>query len=436
MEDNPYLNNYESSKNKNGILGVVVTAVVSVVTIFIIYFYFGNPFESSFSAFQRKFPEPSGTKQIVLKCNYKGENVSLNQTLHKSIYDYYRNDPEKSKATKNENYETFTASDPLDTTIKTIVLNIQKISNLKGLSSDQTIDLAICLIQAIPYDDAKAALVLSYDVGDLVSASEAKAMHGRYPYETLYENKGICTDKSYLMAAIIRELGYGSAILSFDKEQHMAIGIRVSSGYSSFGSGYSYIETTNTGYKVGQLPNINKERGFADSLDINFSEKDYKMSDSYKDSKDQRRIPEIKEGNITAPSKVVKVSDGKEYGRIVELYNRNQRIKGLIAALNTTNKEASLKRKKIEALKNELLSEEGKIDLKEEEMKRAEAVYKQNPNDENYNTYYSHYNDYKRLHDKLAVLIGQYNQAVEAYNGQVNSFNKLINEYNYLIGLD
>ncbi|HBG81287.1 TPA: hypothetical protein DDW69_00415 [candidate division CPR2 bacterium] len=371
----------------------------------------------------RKFPALTEPKQITLNCDYHGQKLILNKTLYQSVDDYYGSEPKKSRANSKDDYASLVFSYPEDDSLKQIVADIKAKGVELGLTADQTADLATCFIQTIPYDQEKAKKVLSHNPGDLISSKESKEISGRYPYETLFDNMGICTDKSYLAAAVLKELGYGTVLFEFDKDRHMAIGIKTPLSYSSFNSGYSYIETTNVGYKVGQLPIID-EKGFAQSQEIETLETGVEGSSF---------LPEIKEGNISSPSKTVKVSDGNEYQRVIEFAKTHQRIKDLIVILNKTHDELLASQKNIEALKAEVNTAENIVAKSESAVKESEQMYKSTRTTESYSSYLSAYNNYKNDYNDFNVLAGQYNQAVNNYNGNVEKFNGLINEYNALI---
>jgi len=97
---------------------------------------------------------------------------------------------------------------------------------------DECVRIATGIVQNLPYDHAKAA--------EIAQAGRARL---RYPYETLRRG-GICSDKSFLLAYLYRELGYGTAIFSFGNERHMAVGIRCPAPYDFRSSGYCIVETT------------------------------------------------------------------------------------------------------------------------------------------------------------------------------------------------
>lgn len=96
-------------------------------------------------------------------------------------------------------------------------------------SPDDQARVAVALVQAIPYD--WAAFLAGTD-------------RTRYPYEVLCGNTGVCGEKSLLLAALLRELGFGVALLEFGPENHMAVGIAAPAQFCYGGTGYAFVETT------------------------------------------------------------------------------------------------------------------------------------------------------------------------------------------------
>ena len=96
-------------------------------------------------------------------------------------------------------------------------------------NQDDQVRIAISLVQNIPYDNK-----------GLFSTNSKM----RSPYAVLYENKGVCSEKSLLLAYLLRELGYGVVLFTFKSENHMAVGIKSPTQYSYKNSGYAFIEST------------------------------------------------------------------------------------------------------------------------------------------------------------------------------------------------
>ncbi len=110
---------------------------------------------------------------------------------------------------------------------------VKRIQNLAPEDKVEQARIAVSLVQSIPYGIS--------DKNSFVGGT--KLNYSRYPYEVLYEDQGICSGKSQLLAFLLRELGYGTAIFFFPEENHEAVGIKCPVGESSYGSGYCFVET-------------------------------------------------------------------------------------------------------------------------------------------------------------------------------------------------
>lgn len=97
-------------------------------------------------------------------------------------------------------------------------------------------NMAIKMVQNIPYD---------YD------ALYSVYLIGRYPYEVIYDNKGVCGEKSELLAFLLKELGYDVVIFEFNAENHRAVGILCDKG--NYKTNYCFIESTEP-TAVGYIP--------------------------------------------------------------------------------------------------------------------------------------------------------------------------------------
>jgi len=382
-----------------------------------------------FGAFQlgfidlRKFPPKEGLKTATLNCSYHGQKLTIQEDLYESIDSYYASDSKK----RIMGYDGYISSAKEDGTIKELTQKIQDKGKELGLSDDETMDLATCFVQNIPYDSEKAKIVLSENPADRVKRAANKEYADRFPYETLYDNKGICTDKSYLEAAIIKEMGYGVALLTFKAEKHMAVGVKTPGGYQTFDTGYSYIETTNTGYRAGQLPSIDQGIGGAKKAELDRVQEAEAGQDI---------IPELPESDFSPPSEVIKISDGKTYERIIEIAEEINRIKELIALINDKNGELSKYRDEVTRSNDEAKNAKDELDKSEAELNRAKSAYSQDPTDENYDAYQKEYGEYQSIYYSTKGVIDSYNRKVDDYNEKVSEMNSLVDEYNSLVKND
>lgn len=76
----------------------------------------------------------------------------------------------------------------------------------------------------------------------------------KYPYETLYLNKGDCSDKSVLLCKLLNLEGYDACLFTFENAEHMAVGLKTNSQEDSYYGGYCYIESTSIS-QIGKIPN-------------------------------------------------------------------------------------------------------------------------------------------------------------------------------------
>jgi hypothetical protein len=171
---------------------------------------------------------------------------------------------------------------------------IQKIT----LNKDDQARIAISLVQNIPYD---------YDQLNYGS-------FWRYPYEVLYNNAGICSQKSMLLVCLLRNLGFGCALLNFDDQNHEAVGIVAPSQYA-YTQGYAFIEAS--------APSI--------------------ITDWHSDYFGNVKLP-------SSPSEIITISSGQSMNSISEEYNDSQLYrtlinKGLILSAGDYNQWLSLSKK-------------------------------------------------------------------------------------------
>ena len=144
------------------------------------------------------------------------------------------------------------------------------IDSIKSLSRQNLYDdlrIATSLVQQIPY-------------GKIKNYQERRF----YPYEVLYNQCGVCEDKSILLAFLLKELGYGVVLLEFETERHMAVGIKVPEEFSYKKTGYAFVETTK--------PNI--------------------ISDCHCDY--------VNTGKLTSVPSIIPVSEGKTFNGVQEEY--------------------------------------------------------------------------------------------------------------------
>jgi len=212
---------------------------------------------------------PASNNNINRLFSFKYKNngqllaLSLSSDLYKNysespkVYSYSANNPPTDL--QGAFYGMFLKMKSGDISIADISYQLKALALKNNWSNDELVESALAFVQYIPYDQAKA---------------DSGINNPFYPYETLYLNKGICSDKTFLAVALIKNLGYGTAIMDFPDINHNTVGIACPVAYSISGSGYCYAETTNY-FPIGVIPNsINGQAQSGDyGFDTLFDEK-------------------------------------------------------------------------------------------------------------------------------------------------------------------
>jgi len=154
-------------------------------------------------------------------------------------------------------------------------------------SGDDQARVAINLVQNIPYDEKKRDIDLKYD----------KFVNIRYPYEVIFDNKGICSEKSLLLALLLKGLEYNVALFRIELsnlEHHMAVGIKVPKEFDYMGTGYAFIETTSVVIPTDECPVKDIKRIF----NVISVAEGRSFASIFKEFNDVRKIKELKRNNM------------------------------------------------------------------------------------------------------------------------------------------
>ncbi|WP_292470615.1 hypothetical protein [Methanolobus sp.] len=171
------------------------------------------------------------------KWEYDDTDFSVKYEYNIESYDMY------SERSRNRDYANY-VNDPFDDElISQITIQMGQLADEAGYSESEIPYIAMAFVQSLPY------------VSD--SASSGYDEYPRFPFETLYHGGGDCEDSSFLLAAILNNMGYGVALIELPG--HMAVGVKGDSKlegsyYSYSDTRYYYFETTNSGWDVGVIP--------------------------------------------------------------------------------------------------------------------------------------------------------------------------------------
>ena len=78
----------------------------------------------------------------------------------------------------------------------------------------------------------------------------------KFPIETIVDERGDCEDTSYLLAALYKALGVDAVLVLFPGHMATAVACDDCGGayYDYKGKEYYYVETTGTGWRIGEIP--------------------------------------------------------------------------------------------------------------------------------------------------------------------------------------
>jgi uncharacterized protein YukE len=346
-------------------------------------------------------PAPEGVKQQSFSWKYQGRDYRVSQTLYDSFYRFYASlpmgvpdDGRSELALREVGNAMFMTPAEGDDTIKQLAEALRKLGKEQRLTDDQTAELVVSFVQALPYDQGK--------LDRRTSGQDSAAEKIFYPYETLFLKTGVCQDKSYLAYMLLRELGYGVSIFLFPdpSDNHMAVGIKCPTKYANYGSSYCFVETTSLGNKIGMIPEIIPQSRVATS-DIEITS----VGDTLAEAAYQPL------GHVEIMNEVT----GSEYTGIVETIATQkeiERLKGTISA----NKQT------IKTQKANIDAEQSALDEMLKKLKKLSAAGE-----------YDAYNDLVKKYNKaLSALkkdVATYNEKVAASNAMINKYNKLTRSF-------
>lgn len=171
-------------------------------------------------------------KNITLNYVLRGKEGEINFTVYKKLADYLSEVPRYINSSENPTLLDFRLKTLNEENQKELLLPLViQIENLTRDKTDQA-RIAISIVQNIPFGNSTRSLKIG----------NTETEYYRYPYEVLYDMSGICSEKSGLLVFLLREIGYGTAFLYYNSENHEAAGIECLDERSP--SGYCFIETT------------------------------------------------------------------------------------------------------------------------------------------------------------------------------------------------
>jgi len=354
----------------------------------------------------REFPQLAEPKIVTFEWAYKEHRYLITETFYKTIYDYYESSPDKHCWQGEVNYEVclkeFSEEAEEDNTISKIASDIKVVALKNGLRDDELLELTVAFVQSIPYDEDKLELVMHSD--------NPEDLYPMYPYEVLYNNKGVCGGKSFLAASLMKELGYGVALLYYSpivesEVGHIAPAVKCPMEYSSYNSGYCYAETTETGFKIGDIP-IDIDDGIPKTRTlINlFEEKNVFDLDGLKNAE------------------IYMIADGNSYQEIINTVQIIQKIETLEGEITRLYWVITSLGEEANQLKNSVSYYE----------QQSEAAYKRHEllgDYASYNEYNKLFSQYESVYVKFESKLNEHKRKIDQYDNLVYKYNALIEDF-------
>jgi len=228
----------------------------------------------------------TGPKENAFEYVLRGSPGIINFTVYKGVNDYFAGLPRVyyyyGVPPSDRDLELRFIDDEKQ---KKYIQQLVEIIKSKTNNSDDQVRIAVSLVQKIPYDWE------GFYSGNLKN---------RYPYQVLYDKKGVCGEKSRLLAVILKELGYGVALFKFEAENHMAVGIKCPIQYSYYNSGYCFIETARPAIITDsqeQYIGVGKLHSTPEIMEISDGKSFNSVAEEYLDAQEWIKINNLSELN-------------------------------------------------------------------------------------------------------------------------------------------
>ncbi|MRS12464.1 MAG: hypothetical protein EG823_05255 [Actinobacteria bacterium] len=293
---------------------------------------------------------------------FEGQSVTLDVTVDGSLYagavtadksvtrfgDAHEND------WIEEYFPAFVEEENQAPFYDALIAALRQVRDARGLDADRYAELMVVFAQSLTYQ------------------TDPVDLEPKFPVETFVDGFGDCDDKTLMLAGLLSREGYDVAILMFEPEQHVALGIR-SEDIAYLDTGYAYVETTAQGF-VGMVPDE-----FADGVALASEPRVFKIGEG--------------ETSYTAGAQVQAILDGRQKA-VASAETLATKIAEADTNLNTLQAELTALQDQMKSLKT------------------------------------------AKRYDEYNALVPEYNAKVDAFNRAADERNTLVADHNELAALD
>jgi len=222
---------------------------------------------------------------------FEGEPVTIDVTVDGALYEGAQTADKTvtrfGNARENDWIEdyfpAFVEEEHQDPFFDALLAELRTIRDQRHLDGDRYVELLTVFVQSIEY------------------RTDPVDLEPKFPVETFVEGNGDCDDKTLLLAGLLTRERYDVAVLLFEDEKHVALGIRCEE-CDYRGTGYAYTETTAQGF-VGMVP-----EQFSDGIELQSRPKVFKIGSGEKTYTAGDEVREILEGRKQASALVAEIS--------------------------------------------------------------------------------------------------------------------------------
>lgn len=182
--------------------------------------------------------EKDGQYVVTHGWNYNNQKWTCDLSIPMELYQYYQ-----ERAHQSDDMVQFVLSDYDRDCMRSLVKSFREGGAKAGYSDIEDMGNVINFVQSLRYVTDKD--------------SKGEEDYVRFPVETLVDGMGDCEDMAILAATILHEMGYGVMLALLP--DHMALAVNCGDDlagtyYNYEGLHYYYLEVTNTGWNIGQIP--------------------------------------------------------------------------------------------------------------------------------------------------------------------------------------
>jgi hypothetical protein len=175
---------------------------------------------------------------VTLKWPFKGQEFTWTTKFRQEDLQYYRS----RQRPQTIDYSIYASDRMDDQYMRELTGLFNKLAKQYSMTRREVINFVVTFVQHLPYTSDN--VTTPYDE------------YPRFPLETLIEKGGDCEDTAILAATLLKEMGFDSLLVLLPRHMALAVACDDCSGtnYEVNDRRYYYVETTGTGWEIGQLP--------------------------------------------------------------------------------------------------------------------------------------------------------------------------------------